>query len=862
MSGANHRARSTSTRRAGSAEAEPILTRGVGGTIAGIALLAAAEYLVALTGLQLAGEEIGIGVFAAIAGLSLGGLLVGGLRLSPGIAIGAFFVALRVELAWPVALGIAVGNTAATVTSAWLLTRRFGFTRRLELVRNVFLLIFPGAVVAAALAALFGTGVSMVAGLSGPEEPWRYWLTWSGGDALGILLSAPAIISWIDRPRPNARVIEALVVGTLIALLFIFGDQAGRGGVVSSTDGGYLIAFSIFPLAVWPAMWFAPREVATLNLIIGVTCSTATLRNLGPFAVSGSGWDGLILLHSFLTFIVLTTLLLSAENAERRAAADRLTESEGRFRSLTELSNDWYWEQDERLRFTSFSRGFLAATGISPDEFIGHTRWELPQMDLADDHRVIQEARQAFRDTLVIYRRSDGERRYMVSSGEPVFDAAGRFRGYRGVGRDVTAQKRAEEETRTSQQRFEAIFRASPLPLAIARMPEGWVIDVNEAWVRTYGFLREAIIGHRVTEVDHWADLEERRQLVDLVAQHGVVRDFACRLKTATGEIREVLLSGDVIQLAGESVLLTTAVDVTARKRAEEAVRASHARFESLFRSSPLPVMIVRLSDLIYLDVNDAWVGLFGHSRDMAIGRTSREMGLWTSDAERDRLVKDLRKGRPVRDFEASLRKASGELVDVLLAAEPIEIDGAPCSITTIFDITERKRATSRIEELATRDPLTGLPNRLLLSDRLDHSITGARRANRMLAVMFIDLDGFKAVNDRFGHGMGDELLKVVGNRLSRLVRKGDTLARLGGDEFIVLLDAIKARDDAAQVAEKIIAEVSRPYEIDGLQLEIGATIGIAIFPDHGDESALLLRHADTAMYAAKAEGRGTYRFF
>lgn len=837
--------------------------RGVGRTIAGIALLAVAEYLVALTGLRIAGEEIGIGIFAAIAGLSLGGLLVGGLRLSPGIAIGAFFVALRVDLAWPVALGIAAGNAVATTTSAWLLTRRFGFTRRLEVVRNVFLLIFPGAVVAAALAALFGTVVSFVAGLSGPDEPWRYWLTWSGGDALGILLSAPAIISWIDRPRPSPRVIEALVVGTLIALLFVFGDQAGREGVVGSTDGGYLIAFSIFPLAVWPAMWFAPREVATLNLIIGVTCSAATLRNLGPFAVSGSGWDGLILLHSFLTFIVLTTLLLSAENAERRGAADRLTESEGRFRSLTELSNDWYWEQDERFRFTSFSRGFFAATGISPDDFIGHARWELPAMEIADEaHRRAQEERKAFRDTLVVYRRADGERRYMLTSGEPVFDAAGRFRGYRGVGRDVTAQKRAEEETRTSQQRFEAIFRASPLPLAIARMPEGLVVDVNEAWVRTYGFSREAIIGHRVTEIDHWADPEERGQLVDLVAQHGVVRDFACRLKTVTGEIREVLLSGDVIQLAGESVLLTTAVDVTARKRAEEAVRASHARFESLFRSSPLPVVIVRLSDLIYLDVNDAWVGLFGHSRDAAIGRTSAELGIWTSDAERDRLVKDLREGRPVRDFEARLRKTSGELVDVLLAAEPIDIDGAPCSITTIFDITERKRATSRIEELATRDPLTGLPNRLLLSDRLDHSITGARRSNRMLAVMFIDLDGFKAVNDRFGHGMGDELLKVVGDRLSGLVRKGDTLARLGGDEFIVLLDAIKTRDDAAQVAGKIIAEVSRPYEIDGLQLEIGATIGIAIFPDHGDESTLLLRHADTAMYAAKAEGRGTYRFF
>jgi len=291
-------------------------------------------------------------------------------------------------------------------------------------------------------------------------------------------------------------------------------------------------------------------------------------------------------------------------------------------------------------------------------------------------------------------------------------------------------------------------------------------------------------------------------------------------------------------------------------------VRASQERFESVFRSSPVPMVMVRLADSIYLDVNDAWLEFFGYARDAVIGRSSIDVQLWVNDADREKLTRNVRKRGHVRDVEGRMRKASGEVVDVSFASELVEIDGEPCAITTIFDITERKRAASRIEELATRDPLTGLPNRLLLADRLDHSITGARRANRMLAVMFIDLDGFKAVNDRFGHGMGDVLLKAVGDRLSLLVRKGDTLARLGGDEFIVLLDGIKTQQDAAQVAEKVLSVVRQPYEIDGQRLEIGASIGIAIFPLDGTDSTMLLRNADTAMYAAKADGRGTYRFF
>ena len=180
----------------------------------------------------------------------------------------------------------------------------------------------------------------------------------------------------------------------------------------------------------------------------------------------------------------------------------------------------------------------------------------------------------------------------------------------------------------------------------------------------------------------------------------------------------------------------------------------------------------------------------------------------------------------------------------------------------TALDISERKQSETRIAELATRDPLTGLPNRLLLSDRLGRSIAAAQREGAMLAVMFIDLDHFKRVNDTLGHDIGDALLREVAKRIGGVLRKGDTLARLGGDEFVVVLEGLKAADDAAQVARKIIDALSQPYDLEGHSLNTAGSIGIAIYPNDGTDATTLMRHADTAMYVAKSSGRKNYQFF
>jgi len=184
-----------------------------------------------------------------------------------------------------------------------------------------------------------------------------------------------------------------------------------------------------------------------------------------------------------------------------------------------------------------------------------------------------------------------------------------------------------------------------------------------------------------------------------------------------------------------------------------------------------------------------------------------------------------------------------------------------PAAQSTLVDITQRKRAQEQILHLANHDPLTGLTNRALGRDRLMLALARARRNGSRAAVLFIDLDGFKAINDSLGHAMGDALLAELARRLSAGVRESDTVARYGGDEFLFVLFDIADDHAAERVAEMLLATVSRPLSLQGREISVGASIGIAVFPDHGDSPEDLLSAADGAMYTAKQSGRNSYRF-
>jgi diguanylate cyclase (GGDEF)-like protein/PAS domain S-box-containing protein len=258
-----------------------------------------------------------------------------------------------------------------------------------------------------------------------------------------------------------------------------------------------------------------------------------------------------------------------------------------------------------------------------------------------------------------------------------------------------------------------------------------------------------------------------------------------------------------------------------------------------------------------------------GWSRDQASGRMFSEVFRIVDGDTRESAPNPMqlavRQGRPVSlPHNSVLIRRDGFECPIEDSIAPIH---EPCGQVTgavmVFrDVSKARAMEGKLSHLAQHDFLTGLPNRMLLKDRLDQAIARARRLGRRVAVLFIDLDGFKHINDSLGHAVGDRLLQNTGKRLAAAVRASDTVGRQGGDEFVVVLCEVEDPQNVARHAEKIVAALSAPYALAGRDLHIDASIGISFFPDDGQDAEALIRCADIAMYRAKENGRNTYEFF
>jgi len=292
------------------------------------------------------------------------------------------------------------------------------------------------------------------------------------------------------------------------------------------------------------------------------------------------------------------------------------------------------------------------------------------------------------------------------------------------------------------------------------------------------------------------------------------------------------------------------------QKRAVEALRASEARYRQLFERNLAGVFRSTLEGRL-LDCNDAFVRIYGYESREALLAVDAHALYPNARAREDFVSEIVRTGSAV-NVELCGRRKDGSAVWVLENVNLVTRDGHPPLLEgTLVDITDRKVAEAQIQHLAFHDALTGLPNRALFDDRLVLALAACRREGRRLALLFLDLDRFKSINDTLGHHAGDRLLQEVAERLRRCVREEDTLARVGGDEFIVLMAGVDDIADARPIAEKLLRAVtSEPFSIEGRELYVTASVGVSVYPDHGAEPHLLIRSADDAMYAVKASGR------
>jgi diguanylate cyclase (GGDEF)-like protein/PAS domain S-box-containing protein len=428
---------------------------------------------------------------------------------------------------------------------------------------------------------------------------------------------------------------------------------------------------------------------------------------------------------------------------------------------------------------------------------------------------------------------------------------------------DITERQRAEEELRASLAQRKLIL--DNVPAMICYLDSQCRVQyANRQYAEFHASKPDALEGRMLQDIigaDDWAEAQPR--LARAFGGETVTARIRRRRQT-DGSLRELDLSlvpnrDEQGRVVGVYAMLH---DVTRRRRAEESLRL----LERALESSANSVMITRPTDhgqeIVY--VNPAFERITGYSREEVIGRNPRLLHREDRDQPGiEALRMAVREGRETSALIRDYRK-DGTLFWNEVRVAPVRDEAGRVThfIGISSDVSERIRYQEEIERNANYDSLTGLPNRNLLKDRLTQAVLKAERSQQPMAVMYLDVDHLKRINDSFGHLVGDRVIAAIGSRLAGAVRSGDTVARVGGDEFVIVLADLKREEDAAHVASKVLNFVSTPLKVDTHEFVLSASAGLALYPKDGRDAATLLQHADTALYRAKEDGRDCFRFF
>ncbi|MFL6618527.1 MAG: putative bifunctional diguanylate cyclase/phosphodiesterase [Povalibacter sp.] len=398
-----------------------------------------------------------------------------------------------------------------------------------------------------------------------------------------------------------------------------------------------------------------------------------------------------------------------------------------------------------------------------------------------------------------------------------------------------------------------------------------WTMEfISDGCRRLTGYdASDLLLNNRISyeSITHPDDRERVREEIKSGLQLRQRFDTEYRIIHASGEIRWAWERGaGIYDSRGELVAIEGMVqDITERKESLQALREAERRYYNLFENAVEGIFRTTL-DGQYLDANPALARIYGFESPAELIARLKDIRhqLYVDPSQRDEFM-NLIKGRGVvANFEARIYRRDGEIIWISENARAVynESGQVVCYEGTVEDITERKLYQARIEQQANYDTLTGLANRSLLNDRLQQGILSAANYGTRLAVVFVDLDRFKYINDSLGHHVGDELLRAMAERLKASVRESDTVARLGGDEFVLLIGGQRDPDSVAVVLERMLSDISQPWTIAQGDFNVTCSIGVALYPDDGHNAQTLLKHADTAMYRAKEKGRNNFQFF
>lgn len=548
--------------------------------------------------------------------------------------------------------------------------------------------------------------------------------------------------------------------------------------------------------------------------------------------------------------------------ADGRAAWGRLRVVEAQLHSVFHQASEYMGILALDGTLESANEAALSLLGVPQESVVGAPFWQTPWWSHSKEQQALvrlafQAASQGESRSLeATHQDKDGQLHTVDFHLKPMHNDQGRVTQVLAEGRDITARKRQEEKLRQLQR---AVDQS---PVAILVATAAWEVEyVNRAFEVLTGYSFADML--RVTPNRLWSGKDFPYAPEDVRRQVDGGREWEGEVPCLRQDGTTVWTRLRVFPVQDDSGRVTHHLsmreDISERKQAEEARRLA----ASVFHHSHDAIIISDPKGLI-LDVNQAFTDQTGYSREEALGKPASMLNSGHHEARffREMFATVGRQG--FWQGEVWNRCKSGSLTVVLMCISAVHNEAGLLThyVGVFSDITQKKMNEQQLERLAHFDPLTGLPNRTLMGDRLHLALAQANRRDTLLAVCYLDLDGFKAINDTWGHPVGDRLLVDVAERLQRSLRAGDTAARLGGDEFILLLNDLSSLAELEHLLQRILDFLSRPFQVGERPLTISASMGVTLFPRDEGDADTLIRHADQAMYQAKQRGRNRYQLF
>jgi diguanylate cyclase (GGDEF)-like protein/PAS domain S-box-containing protein len=794
-------------------------------------------------------------------GVALAALLLAGRVAWPVVSLGALAACLLADYSWTVALGVAAGETLAALVVYGILHWRADFNDQLESPRDFLVLLIAAAIGTLAAALLTGGLLTLGSAYSRPFSLAQLMLQWQSA-FLGIMLFTPLILVWRRgfslQEMTTARLLES---SACLLLTFSCGQivLVGWGsGLFVPTGYGYWL----FLFVAWAAVRCGRRVVLLTLVMILAQSLIGAFGGGGLFAID-LAYSGLSNFWFFFVMLSGIGITLAALLTERDVQAQALQREKQFSDDIIASLPGAFYMLDEEARMVRWNAYMQANSGYSDEELMG-----MPALDLvspASQELVASNLMQAFTagqaaaDAMML-TKSGEHRPYSITARRSIIDG----RMYLvGIGEDIAERKRAENALRESEIKYRQLFENLNAHVCIFDQ-HGVMLMTNESNARALGGVPSEFIGKSLHDLfPRRAEvfLERYRQLMK--ARRGAIFEDAFVMADGVHWYSSHLqpLSDLEGNPAGMQIV---SIDITERKRMEESLRHSEELWKFALEGAGDSVWDWNVEANTVVQ-SPRWKEMMGYAPDDEVPDwltmthpEDRSMSL----ANRQALIEGHLQSSMI---ELRMRCKDGRWKWILSRGMIVKRtrDGKPVRLVgTNADVTLFKEQQQKLEHIAHYDPLCNLPNRVLLGFRLQQAMSQCQRRNQSLAVAYLDLDGFKAVNDTHGHDTGDQLLVALASRMKTALREGDTLARIGGDEFIAVLADLDQPEDCEPVLVRLLAAAAAPVMVGALRLQVSASVGVTIYPRDSGEADQLMRHADQAMYQAKQAGKNRYHLF